>query len=123
VVVGEAISLAIAILNCRKSGRRWRSLFRDETAGALDPANAQKYVDMMRRALDLGGFANVIFVAHQPEVWERADVQLHIQGGQVIVGGLNAARRVHQTAQDDPAASAPRADSGALLAEGREARA
>jgi exonuclease SbcC len=85
-VVGEAIGLAIAIYNARKSGIRWDTLFRDETAGALDPANAQAYVDMLRRALTMGGFWQVIFVSHSPEVWERADVRLHVGDGKVEVG-------------------------------------
>lgn len=85
VVVGEAIGLALAIFNARKSGVKWETLWRDETAGALDPDNAQRYVLMLRRAMDLGGFRQVIFVAHQPEVWESADVQLLVHGGQVGV--------------------------------------
>jgi exonuclease SbcC len=85
VVVGEALGLAIAIFNARKSGIRWRTLFRDETAGALDPKNAQAYVDMLRRALALGGFHQILFVSHSPEIWERADVRLRVAGGRVEV--------------------------------------
>lgn len=89
VVIGEAVGLAIAIFNSRRAGVRWETLFRDETAGALDPENAQAYVDMLRRALDLGGFYQCIFVAHQPEVYERADVRLLVGGGHVTVDGAN----------------------------------
>jgi len=85
VVVGEALGLAISILNARKSGIRYETLWRDETAGALDPDNAQAYVLMMRRARELGGFSQVIFVSHQPEVWEAADVRLVVAGGRVTV--------------------------------------
>ncbi len=87
VVVGEAVGLAIAIFNSRKSGIRWETLFRDETAGALDAVNAAAYVDMLRRALELGGFHQVLFVSHSPEVWERADVRLLVEGGTVSVMG------------------------------------
>jgi hypothetical protein len=38
---------------------------------------------MLRRALALGGFAQVIFVSHQPEVWERADSRLFVADGRV----------------------------------------
>lgn len=86
VIVGEAISLALAIHNARKSGIRWRTLFRDETAGALDPENASKYVAMLRRALKLGGFEQCVFVAHLPQVYESADVQLYVADGRVSVG-------------------------------------
>jgi len=85
VVIGEAIGLAIAILNARKSGIRWETLWRDETAGALDPENADRYVLMLRRARELGGFHQVIFVSHSPEVTEAADVRLVVAGGRVTV--------------------------------------
>jgi exonuclease SbcC len=83
VVVGEAVALAIAILNARKNRIRWRTLFRDETAGALDPANASAYVTMLRRARALGSFSHVVFVAHQEAVWESADVQVFVEDGKV----------------------------------------
>jgi exonuclease SbcC len=84
VIVGEAVSLALAIFNARKNSIRWDTLWRDETAGALDPDNARAYVAMLRRALDLGGFHQVIFVSHQPEVWNAADARLMVTGGTVI---------------------------------------
>jgi DNA repair protein SbcC/Rad50 len=83
VIVGEALGLAISIFNSRKSGIKWTSLFRDETAGALDPTNAQAYVQMLRRALRLGGFDQVIFVSHQEAVWQQADVRLIVEGGRI----------------------------------------
>ncbi len=85
VIVGEAINLALAIFNARKSGIRWETLFRDETASALDPENASRYVAMLRRAMELGGFSQVVFVAHLPEVWERADAKVHFADGRVQV--------------------------------------
>ncbi len=85
VVIGEALGLAISILNARKSGIRYETLWRDETAGALDPENAARYVLMMRRARELGGFHQVVFVSHSPEVWESADVRLEVAGGTVKV--------------------------------------
>jgi exonuclease SbcC len=91
VVIGEAIGLAIAIHNARKSGVKWETLWRDETAGALDPEAAQAYVLMLRRARELGGFHQVIFIAHQPEVTEAADVRLLVDAGQVAVEGQRRA--------------------------------
>jgi exonuclease SbcC len=83
VIISEAVGLAIAIFNARKSGIQWRTLWRDETAGALWPETAQAYVAMLRRARELGGFDQVLFVSHQPEVWEAADVQARVAGGEV----------------------------------------
>jgi len=84
VVVGEALSLAIGILQSRKLGVRYATWWRDETAGALDPENAQAYVRMLRRARQLSHAFQVIFVAHQREIWEAADARLVVQGGRVL---------------------------------------
>ncbi|MNL35126.1 hypothetical protein D3C87_1571380 [compost metagenome] len=84
-ILNEAISLALAIYNTRKSGRHFETLFRDETAGALDPVNAERYLRMLRRALELGGFHQLIFIAHQQELWEQADSRVMVRGGQVEV--------------------------------------
>jgi exonuclease SbcC len=70
VLVNEALNLGIAIYNMRQGeGIRYETLFRDETVGALDAANAKEYVRMLRRAMDLGGFNQVIFICHTPFVW------------------------------------------------------
>lgn len=87
VIVGEALALALAIYNHMKSGLRWETLIRDEPSSALSPANAAAYADMMRRALTIGGFHQLLFVSHQREVIERADVRLVVAGGRVAVEG------------------------------------
>ena len=84
-IVSEAISLALAVYVGRHSGRTYQTLFRDETAGQLDPQNAQKYLAMLRRARVLAGAHQVIFVAQQPEVWSGADAVLWLQDGRVEV--------------------------------------
>jgi exonuclease SbcC len=70
VLVNEAVNLGIAIYNMRQGeGTRYETLFRDETVGALDAVNGKEYVRMLRRAMDLGGFHQVIFICHTPLVW------------------------------------------------------
>ena len=59
--------------------------------GALDAANDKEYVRMLRRAMDLGGFHQVIFICHTPLVWELADVILSVGGGYVVMGNQQAA--------------------------------
>ncbi|MNK94822.1 chromosome segregation protein [compost metagenome] len=85
VILNEAISLALAIYNARKSGQRFETLFRDETAGALDPQNAERYMQMLRRALELGGFHQLVFIAHSQDLWEQADARVFVKGGKVLV--------------------------------------
>ena len=71
VLVNEAVNLGIAIYNMRQGeGIRYETLFRDETVGALDAANGKEYVRMLRRAMDLVSFHQVIFICHTPLVWE-----------------------------------------------------
>jgi len=87
VLVNGAVNLGIAIYNMRQGeGIRYETLFRDETVGALDAANAKEYVRMPRRAMDLGGFHQVIFICHTPLVWELADDILSVGGGCVVMG-------------------------------------
>jgi exonuclease SbcC len=67
-------------------GIRYETLFRDETVGALDAANGKEYVRMLRRAMDLGGFHQVIFICHTPLVWELADsISFQFGGGCVVL--------------------------------------
>jgi len=84
VLVNEAVNLGIAIYNMRQGeGIRYETLLRDETVGPLDAANGKEYARMLRRAMDLGGFYQVIFICHTPLVWELADCILSVSGGQV----------------------------------------
>lgn len=85
-LVNEAVNLGIAIYNMRQGeGIQHETLFRDETIGALDAKNAKEYVRMLRRAMSLGGFYQVIFICHAPRTWELADRILTIRHGNVFV--------------------------------------
>jgi ABC-type lipoprotein export system ATPase subunit len=53
--------------------------------GSLDAANGKEYVRMLRRAMDLGGFHQVIFICHSPLVWELADNIVSVRGGCVVL--------------------------------------
>jgi exonuclease SbcC len=91
VLVNEAVNLGIAIYNMRQGeGIRYESPFRDETVGALDAVNSKEYVRMLRRAMDLGGFHQVIFICHTPLVWELADRVLSVGSGCVVIGDQQA---------------------------------
>jgi DNA repair protein SbcC/Rad50 len=81
VILGEAISLALTMLACRRAGVERPTLFRDESAAALDPANARAWVAMMRRAVELTGADRLLFVSHSPEVVEMADARIAVGEG------------------------------------------
>lgn len=99
VIVAEALMNAIAIYANTRSDRPTRTVFRDETTGALSLANTHRYIAMLRKVQEIGGFHQVLFISHAPEAQALADAQLHIAGGQVTVvlppygmAKLNAAR-------------------------------
>lgn len=78
VILGEAVSLALSMLACRRAGVEGPTLVRDESGAALDPANARAYVAMLRRAADIVGARHVLFVSHSPEVQELADARIEV---------------------------------------------
>lgn len=91
VLLDESLRLALAIFNTQRSGIPLRTLWRDETTGALSPENADRYVAMLRRAMELGGFERCLFVAHQRSVWEQADARVFIANGAVSFDEQKAA--------------------------------
>jgi exonuclease SbcC len=96
-ILNEALALALAIWNAQRSGWHVRTLWRDETTAALTAAHAARYVTMLRRAAELGGFMQVLLVSHQESVWQSADARVHVEGGTVRV------------ADEEPKAEAPAA--------------
>ena len=76
-IYNEAVNLGIAIYNMwQGESIRYDTLFRDETVGALDAATGKAYVRMLRRAMDLGEFYQVIFICHTPLVLEPGSADL-----------------------------------------------
>jgi len=88
-IVDVAMRLALSILNAERSGVRWRTLWFDETSGPISAARGSQFISMLRRAIDVGGFHNVIFVAHMPAIYEAADVQVRLEEGCVLGGSGN----------------------------------
>ena len=91
VLLDEALRLALAIFNTQRSGVPLRTLWRDETTGALSPENADRYVSMLRRAMELGGFERCLFIAHAEAVWQQADARIFIANGAVSFDEQRAA--------------------------------
>lgn len=84
VILGEAISLALTSMMCRRSGAERPTVVRDESGAALDPENARAYVAMLRRAAEMID-ARVLLVSHSPEVQELADCTVIVRDGGVEV--------------------------------------
>jgi exonuclease SbcC len=85
VILDEALKSAIAIFVNQRNEHPIRTCWRDETTGALDPVNALRYMDMLRRVLDRGGFHQIFVISHNPDAAAMADAQLHVHDGQIDV--------------------------------------
>lgn len=85
VIIDEAISLALSMLACRRSGAQGVTLVRDESGAALDPENAKNYVAMLRRAAEYVGAKNVLLVSHSPAVQDLADAKILVKDGKLEV--------------------------------------
>lgn len=85
VLLGEAVSLALTMLACRRSGQSEPTLVRDESGAALDPERARSYVAMLRRAAGLVGASRVLLVSHSPEVVEACDSRIEVRGGEAVI--------------------------------------
>lgn len=73
VVVDEAIRTSLAVFAAGRLATPIETIFRDETAGALDADNACRYVDMLRRARELGKLHQIFFVTHNKDLVSSAD--------------------------------------------------
>ena len=76
--VNEAITRAIALYLARSSGRRYETLFCDETDGALDSERKRMFMQMKREVLRLGGYTREFFVSQTPELTQMADVVIDV---------------------------------------------
>jgi len=85
VIAGEAVSLALTVLSCRRNGIERPTLVRDESAAALDPRNARTYVAMLRMAANMIGADRILMVTHSKEVQEMADARVVFAGGRFEV--------------------------------------
>jgi exonuclease SbcC len=83
VLLGEAVSLALTMLSCRRSGMHGVTLVRDETGAALDPTMARAYIAMVRRAAELVRADRVLLVSHSHEVQELCDSRIEVRDGSV----------------------------------------
>ena len=86
VVVDEAVKAALALYSSQRSGTSGpTTCWRDETTGALDGQNLDRYIAMLRTLRDLGGFERVVFVTHSQDAANSADAILRVADGAVTV--------------------------------------
>lgn len=85
VIIGEAVSLALSMLACRRAGLQRPTLCRDESGAALDVLAARAYVSMLRRAAELVDADRILLVSHSPEVWDLCDARIEVRDGRISI--------------------------------------
>lgn len=85
VIVAEALMNAIAIYVNERSQTPMRTCFRDETTGALTKENTQRYIQMLRKVRELGGFDQILFISHDPDAYALADAHIRVADGTATV--------------------------------------
>lgn len=85
VLIGEAVSLGLTMLACRRSGETSPTLIRDESGAALDAEKSRAYVSMLRRAARLVGAHRVLLVSHNAEVIESCDSRVTVADGTAVI--------------------------------------
>ena len=84
-ITGFAIRLAMAILSARDGGAKDPTLVLDEASADLDVKNAEAWIAMVRRAKEIIGARQVLFISHLPRLIELADAILNVKDGRVEV--------------------------------------
>jgi exonuclease SbcC len=76
--INECLVRAVALYLAQNTGRRYDTLFSDETDGPLDPERKRMFMAMKRRVLELGGYAREFFVSQTPELTSMADAVIDL---------------------------------------------
>lgn len=82
-LIREVISLALCIYQRKQTGADLRTVIRDEACSALTEENTARYVAMLEKACEIGGFDQVFFVSHKTVAQGLADAVIHVSGGRV----------------------------------------
>ena len=77
----QALWLAMSLLNQEKSGRKFDYFCSDESDGALDVENAEKYTALYRPFMAEGKLDRLIYVSHKPSCRAMADHVLMFEHG------------------------------------------
>lgn len=74
--ISHALSLGMTLVSKRKSGREFKTLFMDESDGALDKGKAVDFIRLYRAMLNTGDFETCLFISHNPELVAMADHEI-----------------------------------------------
>ena len=84
-IIGEAASLALTELACKRAGFDNPTLIRDESGAALSPEKRPMWVAMLRRSAKHINADRVIVISHSEDVQEMCDIRMRVANGNVTV--------------------------------------
>lgn len=76
--INECLTRAIALYLTQHGGRRYETLFSDESDGALDSERKRMFMQMKRAVLEIGGYTREFFISQTPELVAMADAVIDI---------------------------------------------
>jgi exonuclease SbcC len=85
VLVEEALRAALTIYMAARHTAQVRTCWRDETTGPLDVENRPRYIAMLRRLRELGGYDHVIYVSQSQDAVDMADTIIDVWQGAATV--------------------------------------
>jgi exonuclease SbcC len=81
----KALSLAMTLISKERSGRDFKSMFCDESDGALDTGNAINFVQMYRSLMKIADIDTCFFISHKEETIGLADHVMKFSTGGVVI--------------------------------------
>jgi exonuclease SbcC len=74
--IEDAITRAICLYNLGKSNIIYDTLYSDEKDGALDASRKIEFLQIKRRAMEIGTHRQELFISQTPELHEMADARI-----------------------------------------------
>ena len=81
IMVEEALRAALTIYMSARHEHPVKTCWRDETTGPLDKENRPRYIAMLRRLRELGGYDHVLYVSHADDAVAAADTIFDVSMG------------------------------------------
>lgn len=76
--INDCLTRAVALYVSQNSGRKYGTLFSDESDGPLDPDRKRMFMRMKREVLRLGGYEREYFISQTPEMASAADAAIDL---------------------------------------------
>jgi exonuclease SbcC len=81
----KALSLAMTLISKERSGRDFKTMFCDESDGALDTGNAINFVQMYRSLMKIADIDTCFFISHKEETIGLADHVMKFATGGISI--------------------------------------